>query len=158
MKDRKEELEEDIEELEEEVGVLKRTVKTAEDDLEEDKKELDRAKGLQKMYLDIKPLDKHLRGHVVDLIRFKPYLKDDSEAKVDNAKIKVLKEETQGDYKDVFKELADVMQKESDEVGQVVMQMKKDEINKKEETKEKMKANMKASTMVKKPVKKPSKK
>ncbi|GAT97349.1 hypothetical protein CL6EHI_083140 [Entamoeba histolytica] len=148
--DKKTDLVEEIEELEEEVSVLKKTVQTAQDDCDEDKKDLEKAGELQKLYLNIQPLEENLRRQIVDLHKWAPYLKSEEGFGQEDPKLKTLNEPKEGDYKEVFKEMAEDLEKENDEVGKILVQLKKEQLQKEQKKT--------AKVGVKKPVVKKDKK
>ncbi|KAL7719335.1 Alpha-actinin [Entamoeba marina] len=147
LQSRKEELVEEIEELEEEVSVLKKTVQTATDDCNEDKNELQRANDLQKLYLDFHPLEANLRAQIVDLHKWAPYLKSQEGFGVEDDRTKELKQPKEGDYKEVFKSMAGDLEKENDDIGKVLVQLKKDQLKK--DQKKAAKASVKKPTIKK---------
>ncbi|KAL7720120.1 Alpha-actinin [Entamoeba marina] len=141
------ELVEEIEELEEEVSVLKKTVQTATDDCNEDKNELQRANDLQKLYLDFHPLEANLRAQIVDLHKWAPYLKSQEGFGIEDDRTKELKQPKEGDYKEVFKSMAGDLEKENDDIGKVLVQLKKDQLKK--DQKKAAKASVKKPTIKK---------
>jgi len=78
----------------------------------------------------LKPLEETLRGQIVDLHKWAPYMKGEEGFGVEDPKIKTLNEPKEGHYKDVFKEMAEDLEKENDEIGKVIVQMKKEQLQK----------------------------
>ncbi|ELP92378.1 alpha-actinin, putative [Entamoeba invadens IP1] len=130
MNKRKCEVEEEIEELEETLSKRNEKVSMMENELDIDKDNLLRGNTLQELYLNVAPVEENLREHIVNLHKWAPYMKNTEGFGNEDEKVKELDKQKEGNYKEVLKALATDLEGENDELGKVLVEVKKNQLKK----------------------------
>ncbi|ELP92925.1 alpha-actinin, non-muscular, putative [Entamoeba invadens IP1] len=130
MNKRKCEVEEEIEELEEALSKRNKKVSELENELDMDKDNLERGNALQELYLNVAPVEENLREHIVNLHKWAPYIKSGEGFGTEDEKLKDLNKQKEGTYKEILKALATDLEGENDDLGKVLVEVKKDQLKK----------------------------